>query len=321
MNEFATKSQKHKKILLSDSGAERRNQILIFLSILLLVALNSCNPYQQDSYQKHYVVEAYLAANRDLPPVEVSKTLPAGEAYSFKKAALDDASVSIQRLDSNGVAAKTYTYYRKYPGTYTPKNPEPVLPEHRYRLMVAFPNGDSVTARTLVPGAFHPVGPVPDSSVYKARQIAVTITPSYYPGRQSYYIFTVNAVNPKESRLTPFYTNLVSNEDTTISDFYINSSGIINQKNYDQNPDGTLTIKLPWLAVAFYGKNKIVANAIDDNLYDFARTQSAQTGGSSLPPGQIQNIRYHVKGGIGIFGSMASDTISVFIKKEKGGGG
>jgi hypothetical protein len=292
-------------------------RVLPLLPWLVLLLLIGCNPYLQNSYQKYYVVEAYLVANRDLPSVKVSKTLPANEAFHVHKAALDDASVRIQRLASSGAAAKTYAYYRKSPGTYIPKNPEPVLPEHRYKLMVTFPNGDSVTAKTLVPGIFHPVGPVPDSAIYKApQQIAVTITPSYYPGRQSYYVFTVNVMNPKAARLTPFYADLVSNEDTTISDFYINSSGIINQKDYDQNPDSTLTIKLPWLAVAFYGENKIVANAIDDNLYDFIRTQSEQTGVSSLPPGQIQNIRYHVKGGIGIFGSMASDTVSVFIKKN-----
>ncbi|MCH8961449.1 MAG: hypothetical protein IH820_09040 [Bacteroidetes bacterium] len=32
------------------------------------------------------------------------------------------------------------------------------------------------------------------------------------------------------------------------------------------NPDGTLTIRYPWLAVIFYGPNRIFANAIDDNL-------------------------------------------------------
>jgi len=48
-------------------------------------------------------------------------------------------------------------------------------------------------------------------------------------------------------------------------------------------------------------------------MYDFLRSQSVQTGGSTLSPGEIQNIDYNVEGGIGIFGSMASDTIAVNI--------
>jgi hypothetical protein len=291
-------------------------RILILLSVSLPIILSGCNPYHQNSYQKYYVVEAYLVANRNLPIVKVSKTLPIGERYSFQKAALDKASVSIQLLDSTESVKRTYIYHLQYPGNYVPENPEPVLPEHRYKLIVSFPNGDSVTAQTLVPGAFHRTGSIPDSAVYESpQQITANITPSFYPGRQAYYIFTVNAVDTSAANLTPFYADVVSKDDNEPSDYYINSSGIINQKNYTQNADGTFTIKLPWLSIAFYGQNKIAANAIDDNLYDFMRTASAQTGGSTLSPGQIQNIRYHVKGGIGIFGSMASDTVSVFIKK------
>ncbi len=295
-------------------------RILIFYSVLLPVMLSSCNPYQQNSYKQHYVVEAYLVANRNLPQVKVSKTLPAGKPYSFQDAALNNAAVSIQLLDSTGLTEKIYRYHLKSNGNYIPKNPESVLPEHRYKLIVSFPDGDSVTSKTYIPGSFRPVGSLPDTAIYEAsKAVAVHITPSYYPDRQTYYIFTVNAVDTAATNLTPFYADVVSKNDNKPSDYYINSSGIINQKNYSENSDGTLTIKLPWLSIAFYGQNKIVANAIDDNLYDFVRTASVQTGVSNLPPGQIQNVTYHIKGGIGIFGSMASDTISVYIEKEENG--
>jgi hypothetical protein len=290
---------------------------IIFLFVLIPAFLSGCISYTQNGYQQYYVVEAYLVANRTLPPIYVSHTLPLGQSYSTNKVAVNDATVKIQQLDSTGTAGKIYLYYRKSAGTYLPKNPESVLPRHRYKLIVTFPNGDSVTAKTLIPGAFHPVGSIPDSAVYEApQQIGVKVTPSYYLGRQSYFVFTINAIDTTADQLTPFYADEVTKGDNKIYDYYINSSGIINGKNFNQNPDGTLTIKLPWLAIAFYGQNKIVANAIDNNLYDFIRTQGAQTGGSSLPPDQVQNIKYHVKGAIGIFGSMASDTISVFIKKK-----
>jgi hypothetical protein len=288
-----------------------------FLILFTAIFVYGCDSYTQNDYQKKYVIESYLVAGRNLPPVRVSKTLPIDKRYSFQKAALNNATVSIQQLDSSDTIEKNYLYQRISPGTYVPENHETVLPLHRYKLIVSFPNGDSVTAETLVPGEFRTTGSIRDSIIYKSTPpLAVNITPSSYPERQSYYIFTVNAMDTTASELTPFYADIVNNDDNKIYDYYINSSGIINQKNYKKNPDGTITLKVPWLSFAFYGKNKIVANAIDDNYYDFVRSQSVQTGGGMLPPGQIQNIFYHVKGGIGIFGSLASDTVSVFIKRE-----
>jgi hypothetical protein len=52
-------------------------------------------------------------------------------------------------------------------------------------------------------------------------------------------------------------------------------------------------------------------------MYDFLRSQDVQTGGSTLSPGEIQNIRYNINGGIGIFGSMAADTNRVFIERSE----
>jgi hypothetical protein len=148
-------------------------------------------------------------------------------------------------------------------------------------------------------------------------QFRATTSQSTYPERQSYYIFTVNAIDPEEEDLTPLYADFVDDEDE-LSDFFVNSSGIINQENYDINTDQSITISLPWLGVAFYGANDIIINAIDDNMYDFLRSQDVQGGGALLSPGEIQNVVYNIAGGIGIFGSMASDTNRVFIRRQPG---
>jgi hypothetical protein len=278
--------------------------------------LGACNPYSQDDYKKHYVVESYLIADAILPMVKVSKTLPIGEQYSFDRAALNNATVKIQQLSSGGRAGETYSYHHQANGIYWPDSLWPVLPLHRYKLIVSFPNGDSVTAQTRVPGAFHQAGNVPDSVVYEASQpITVDITPSKYPGRQAYFVLTAKAIDPSEDKLTPYYANLVKNKNNKITNYYVNNSRINNAKDYERNADSTLTIKIPWQLITFYGENRIIITSLDDNLYDFLRSQSLQTGGSALPPGQLQNIIYHVHGGIGIFGSAAVDFFSVFVKK------
>lgn len=287
----------------------------IILTIFGLL-LSGCDPYQQDDYQQEYVVESYLVADRDLPRLRLSTTAPVDEQYVFEEYAVDDAEVEVQRLDENGDAERRYSYRLSRSGVYVPRNPEPVQPEATYRLQIELPDTQhEITAETFVPGTFETIGEVVDSIPYQSEeQITITTSRSRYPDRQAYFIFSVNAVNPENAPLTPFYADLADDEDADRSDFAINSSGIINEENYEVTEENTITLRLPWLSVAFFEENDIVANALDDNMYDFYRSQDVQTGGSTLPPGEIQNIIYNIDGGIGIFGSLASDTNRVYIE-------
>lgn len=291
--------------------------------ILALIFISSCDLYPQDDYREYYVVESYLVANRPLPSIRLTRTLPLEEEYFIEKAAVGNADIVVNLLDENNTVERTYTYLNE-PGTsksyYRASSDDNVLPGRRYQLVVTIPdNNETLTSTTLVPGAFETVGTVIDTALYQSEeQITVNTTQSEYPGRQSYFIFSLIAGDPIEDNLTPFYLDQVTEQDEEIEGFKINSSGIINEGNYDINSDGTLTLRVPWLAVAFYGDNDIVANTIDDNLYDFIRSQEVQAGGgpSTLPPGEIQNIIYNIDGGIGIFGSLASDTNRVYIRRN-----
>lgn len=295
----------------------------LIILVVLGIFLSSCEQYTQDEYREFYVVESYLVANRPLPTVRLTRTLPLEERYLIQDAGIANAKVEINLLNDNRSVEKTYSYSHKSNntrGVYAINSRDPVLPRREYRLIVTFPdNSDTLTSTTIVPGSFETVGSVIDSTFYQStEQITITTTQSEYPGRQSYFIFSLIAGNPIEENLTPFYNDQAGDNNEDSDDFTINSSGIINEDNYDINSDETLTLRVPWLAVAFYGDNEIVANTIDNNLYDFLRSQEVQTGSgpSTLPPGEIQNIIYNVDGGIGIFGSLASDTNRVFIKRN-----
>ena len=296
-----------------------RNKRNIFVLISLLILAVSCQKYPQDSYKQQYVVQAYMVAQQNLPYVDVAQTIPAASKFSYDSTAVNDAQVSIFLLDDNGNIVKDYPYRNSnFAGIYQPAIAAPVLPRHKYQLHITFPNNsDVINAYTTVPDTFHHVDSIPDTVTYQQKKpIVIRTTPSYYPGRQNIYIFTVLAADTSKNMMTPFYLDRVNNDKNIHpSQFQKNSSGIINQDNYSVNADGTLSLNFPWIGVAFYGNNKLITNAIDDNLYDFIRSQSVQTGGSTIPPGQIQNVINHVKGGIGVFGSLASDTVSTFIKR------
>ncbi len=284
----------------------------IITLLLFLVAFTSCEFYEQDEYKEYYVIESYLVANDTLPEVRLSTTSPIREEYIFEDVALSGAEVEIQLLNSDSTIAESYSYIQEKAGIYKPNTPIIVQDTTLYRLHVETSNGDIITATTFVPEDFETINKdeVEDHYLYQSeQQIEVDTTPSsYITDRQTFYIFTVNASNPILDNMTPFYKDLVLNQGNDIENYYVNSSGIINEGNYEKNSDGTITLKVPWLAISFFGPNVIIANAIDDNMYDFLRSQDVQTGGSTLSPGEIQNIRYNVNGGIGIFGSMSSDT-------------
>ena len=114
--------------------------------------------------------------------------------------------------------------------------------------------------------------------------------------------------------MTPFYAEFVG-EDEDLDDVLITESPPINEQNYDINDDGTLTIRLPWIAVAFYGPNRITASTVDDNLYDFLRSQQVQQGGSTFSPGEIPNVIAHVDGGTGVFGSLARVAADIQVER------
>lgn len=288
-------------------------------SLIILLFVGGCELYPQDEFEEDYVVESYLVANRTLPQVRISKTVPVDERYNFTDAAVNDANIEVRLLDESGEGIEQrFPFRRQSAGIYVAIGPHKVLPEREYQLHVAFSNSDKeITGTTFVPGDFITQTEV-DSILYQdPQQVTISTTKSFYPGRQSFFIFTVEALKPVPDDLTPFYADQVNNQDTEIANFYTNSSGIVNEENYDVNDDGTSTLRLPWLAVAFYKENYIIASAIDDNMYDFYRSQDVQTGGSTLPPGELQNVIYNLEGGIGVFGSLASDTVEVYIKRNE----
>ena len=180
---------------------------------------------------------------------------------------------------------------------------------------------DVISATTVVPDTFRLVDATLDEEIFQsAEQLELTVTRSSSPGRdQNYYIFVTEAFDVREEQLTPLAAAIFDREDgeVTLDDLRVGGSPIFNEDNYDVNADGTLTIRFPWLAITFYGPNKIIANALDDNLYDFVRSQSVQQGGSTFSPGEIPNPLEHVNGAHGVFGSYARATFEVFVKRPE----
>lgn len=295
-----------------------RNSIYLFG--LLFITISACETYSQSDYEEFYVVESYIVANRDLQQVRLSTTVPAFDFYDFEENAIRNADVEIRLLSVSGAGVDSvFAYAMSEPGIYQPTESHSVLPTRTYELNIQIPNGsilDEVRATAIVPDTFSVIGGILDSLVYQSsEQLSVTLSESSYPGRQNVFVFTTISENPVVENLTPLYLDFYDDEED-LEEFSVTSSGLLNEGNFTQFPDGSVTIQYPWLAVAFYEENRIVATTVDDNIYDYLRSNDVQLGGSTLSPGEIQNVITRVEGGIGLFGAMASDTIDTFIKRN-----
>jgi hypothetical protein len=293
-------------------------RLLLALLLGLAVAggLVGCDYANPNDVRQEIVVESYQVADQRLAPVRLTRAAPLAATFDPDAFAVRGADVRIDRLDANGDAVETVAYRERddAPGVYVPQPAVPprVAPLATYRLRVDA-GGERLSALTLVPDTLSLVRAENTEGVYQSPdQPTFTVTPSRYPGRQAFYIFTIESLLDFEglsedellAELTPFVRDVFDDEEDEVADLRIGSSPILNQSNYDTNPDGTVTIDVPWLAVAFYGPNRVRINALDDNLYDFIRSESVQQGGQN--PGEIPNVLDRVDGGTGIFGSYAT---------------
>jgi hypothetical protein len=296
--------------------------VLLFGAILLGCDTTATQPESQ------IVVESYLKAEAPLPSVRLSRTVGVDEAYEPTEDAVRGADVVVERLAADSTVAEVVSYDERdtTPGVYAPDDPPPVQPEATYRLRVRTAEGTALTAVTTVPDAFTLTAVENDTTTYQsARQPAFTFEPPRaLTDRQNVYTFTTTSqldfdglpADTLRRALTPFYADGFDPEEDTLASFRITSSGLLNEGNFTKNSDGTLTVDLPWIAVALYGPNEVAVNVLDDNFYDMLRSQQVQQGG--LSPGEIPNVLEHVDGGTGIFGSYARATQPVFIRPPGG---
>ncbi len=294
---------------------------------LLFLAAAGCDTDSSFDRDDEIVVEGYLVADRSFGSIRLSRVQPVDSRYDFGRTAISDALVQVNRLGVGGDVEELVTYSEdpNERGVYLADLSPRVAPLATYELHVEVPStGEVVTSRTIVPGAYEIVDPGPYRIVYQSEQQAeVLVTRSAYPGRQAIFVFSVESLEPSIANLTPFYLDVVDPDDDLdedeLEDYLIVESPILNEEGYDEISENVLRIQVPWLAFAFYGRNQLRSNALDDNLYDFIRSQTVQQGGSTFSPGEIPNIIDRVDGGTGIFGSYSVVESEVLLERPSAG--
>lgn len=307
------------------------HRFVIASLLTLLVGLVGCDT-TATSPASQVVVEAYLQGGAALESVRVSRSVDTDETYVLEDVALRDADVAVQRLADDGAVTETHGLreHPNKPGVYVPGSvpPPTIQPQTTYRLVVNTSDGTEVTATTSVPAPVDIVDVENDRVVYQGPvQPSLTVAPpASERNRQNVLVLTTTSLldfnRPDEElriHLTPLYGSGYDPDDDNIRSLRVTSSGLLNEANFDRDEEGHITIDLPWLSVAFYGRNEVAVNAIDSNLYDLIRTQQAQQGGG-LAPGELPNVIEHVEGGTGIFGSYVRADHEVTIQRPSDDG-
>lgn len=295
-------------------------RVISFSSLFFVISLlQGCDLYPQDEYKEQFVVESYLIAQQPMPKVRLSTTAPFNEPYYFEERAVQDAEVRIHRYDRDGTRKKTYHYKETEPGVYkagTSEKNDLILPKQKYRLDIRIPLSGGkehlIESETVVPDTFSVREIIRDRAAYQSPEpLEFRISRNRVDNRQLFFIYATEALDPSPENLTPFWRDVVEDPEEAIRI----RTNIVNEENFDINADGTLTLRMPWIGIAFYGRNIISTFSIDDNAYDYFRSEAIQTGGGpgTLSPGEIQNILYNIDGGIGLFASMSVLDIEVYV--------
>lgn len=310
----------------------------------LAVSLVGCDLAEED-FQPKLVVSGVFTADGPMSTIELSQTAPIEDVYAFERYALSHASVHVDLLGDDGEPETSYAFEELADlpggaGQYAPVvRPKPsVEPGRRYRLVVRFPSGtdgarlipvgDSAWAETSVPDRFEIVcddpgipclapGAQPDPILYDTDAPSPAIDVTVSEGdRQSVYLFNIRSLEPDRYPLTPLAASFVEDGALDSTDLAVSSSPLLNEANYERNPDGTIRLRVPWFSIGHFGPAFFTVNTLDDALYDFLRSRDAQFNPTTLAPGEIQRVFSNVENGVGVFGSLSSAvTDTVFVQQ------
>ena len=229
--------------------------------ILGLLVIAGCDTLDTgDERSREVVVESYLVAGELLPQIRLSSTTDIDATYNFTQLAESNARVEVRLLGDDGSIEEVHPYAETalFPGVYFPEQEGiRVRPLRTYALDIQAEDRH-ITSRTVIPDTFSLITTNLDTLIYQSDdQLELTVTRSFFPGRQNIFIFLTESLDPTFENLTPFAADVFDPDEEDLADLASGSSPLLNEGNYDVNPDDTITIKFPWLALAFYGPNRL----------------------------------------------------------------
>ena len=275
-----------------------RWRIVFLVGAVLCTAFSGCNTSPTESlgdFRETLYVEGFLRAGNAVDSVFVGTTMPLYEVYSREAAGLPDAVVTLE-VDGASFALQPLT---GKPGYYH-RSDLIVESGKTYRLTVTTDLA-TATAETTVP---YPPALGASLSVLQVGGDPYRIT--WSGETETGYVTTQKPVVLEES--IPLETLFGGfgfgggffggGFDTTGLGATRDSLARAEQWRYVQNTSATINAR----QFSYYGMYAFLVYAIDENYADFLVS-------SQQDPQVLDEPRFHISGGIGLFASMAADSV------------
>jgi hypothetical protein len=302
------------------------------LIVLLMVLLPACSTERSDDEffapggAGVPVIDAVMVVGKPFPHVYVTETLLPNQPFSYEAAGITGAQVIISW---NGAGM---TYVEDSRGLYVPVPvPMVVLPGTTYRLTATLPDGRVVTASTTTPDSLRvrewvlldDTGQTVEDTLSTFDEFSSNPDTLYTLNQLTFGegLLEVRLENdPAEGYLVGLQS-LDLDSELLVDTSFLDDEDLENFTRQNQSPPFAPTqtyLRAPWFAIYYEGRYKARVFKMDRNWYDLARTDpvlgqggfgfGGEAGDNTVPP------LFHVDGGVGLFGSMASDSIGFYVK-------
>jgi hypothetical protein len=267
-------------------------------ALALLVAAGifiGCDGAIDSAYQEELVLSAYLFEGEHLDSVILERTTPFGTAIDNDAIAVDGADI---KITSNG---ETFTLL-PIPG----RKGRYYLPDHiieggrKYDIVVRA--GEHVlTSSTVVPRSISFIG-LNDS--LPPTRVLYLDTNNY---RKFIYSLKAGPGDPTHTQYLMQVTSLDVRDENKVRNPPpgppVDTSASSRYSFFRTSPDFRIVPSL----ISHFGPNQIAIHALDSNWFDYHRMVIGSRG-------NYQPSLNHVKGGLGVFGSSARDTVTVLVR-------
>jgi hypothetical protein len=304
------------------------------VTALLAMVMGACSPERgaeelfAPGGENIPVVDAMLVVGKPFPSLYLSRTLPPNQSFSWEKAGITGATVTIE----GGSSIAVYTDFA-IPGHYlaeTVTGTDEVLPGTTYRLTATLSDGRVLRATTTTPArvSVREWVLLNDDGTAVEQQLATFEAhgDSVYAQPENQLVYPRGLL---EARLQP---TAAAGYQIAVESLDLDSALLIDADFLDEEDleDFTRTgqsppldtdesnLRVPWFALYYEGRYQLRVHAMDRNWFDLARTDPVLGGGGSFGFGgatgdSTERPIFHVDGGIGLFGSMSSDSVGFYI--------
>jgi hypothetical protein len=294
-----------------------------------LLALVACSPEREGDELFApggvgvLVVDALLVVGQGFGEIYLSETVAPDEPFRRQNAGVDGATVTVEGAGR----VVSFGPLEGLKGLYIPQSNDIVLPATTYRFTATLPDGRALRATTTTPAHIDVSEWVLLDDAGSVLQTLATFeeaadTVYYEPENQLTYPEGILAARVTDQPTAGYQIGLVSKDigsPLLIDADFLDEEDLAEFHRINSSPplDYEATLRVPWLAIYYEGRYVLRVVALDRNWFDIVRTDPALGAGGFGFGGEAGDTStrpiFHVEGGIGVFGSVSSDSVGFYV--------